>query len=63
MLVCQGVVILHLDTQKIEFDTNRPKGVSHGLHEYHAAMCRIMQIASDECGVHSLQSKAKSYVP
>lgn len=44
MQMCQGVVILHLDTQKIKFGGNPPKGVSHDLHQNHGAICRIMQI-------------------
>lgn len=55
MLMCQGVVMSHLDTQKIEFGNNQPKGVSHDLHQNHGAICRIMQIVASECQAIRLQ--------
>lgn len=37
-LMCQVVVILHVDTQKIEFG-QVTKGVSHGPHQNDEARC------------------------
>ncbi len=56
MLMCQVVVMLHVDTQKIEFG-QAAKGVLHGPRQNHGALCQIMQI---ECWVYSSQSTANS---